>query len=78
MNIAYDKLFHFWFCAGVAILLSFALSPLWVFGITMGIGVAKEVRDAMGYGTPEWLDLLADLLGTLFGLGVYACIRLFV
>ncbi len=27
------------------------------------IGIAKELFDAMGFGDPEWMDLLADSIG---------------
>lgn len=50
--------------------LGFFLSFLGVFCtplVALGFlfGVAKEVRDLMGYGTPEWLDLWATWLGSL-------------
>jgi uncharacterized protein YfiM (DUF2279 family) len=36
--------------------------------IVMTIGVAKELYDQISKkGTPEWKDLLADLLGALVG-----------
>ena len=30
----------------------------------VGAGLAKEVADALGLGTPSWKDFLWDLLGT--------------
>ncbi|MBX7117520.1 MAG: hypothetical protein K1X31_00835 [Gemmatimonadaceae bacterium] len=36
-------------------------------GLTLGIGILKEVWDARGHGDPSWKDLGADVAGT--GLG---------
>ena len=59
-----DKLLHFFYgaiiCAGLLIA---GASPLVALGVVAGIGVAKELYDAMFYGTPE----IADGLATTFG-----------
>lgn len=39
-------------------------------GVALGTGLAKEVLDAAGYGTPSWKDLAWDAIGTLVGLGI--------
>ncbi|WP_437672716.1 hypothetical protein [Sorangium sp. So ce131] len=38
--------------------------------VALGAGLAKEVFDAAGYGTPSWRDLAWDALGTSAGLGL--------
>lgn len=49
-----DKLLHF--------LISFAIA-LYDSGLALLAGIAKEFADALGLGTPDAGDLLADLLG---------------
>lgn len=39
-------------------------------GVALSAGVAKEVRDSMGYGDPSWRDLAWDVIGTATGLGI--------
>ena len=36
----------------------------------IGAGLAKEMLDAVGFGTPSWRDFAWDALGTAAGLGV--------
>lgn len=76
--IAADKLGHIKLCAGIALTLSLAFSPQIGFGIAMGVGVAKECWDLCGHGTPEWGDLLADLVGAILGCGGAICIKFII
>jgi hypothetical protein len=63
LTIATDKWLHFWF--------SFLLS--WVDPALSALaGLAKEVWDLLGHGTPDWADLAADLLGIMAALVVGA------
>jgi putative lipoprotein len=39
-------------------------------GLSLGAGVAKEIRDSLGYGTPSWKDLTWDAAGAAVGVGV--------
>lgn len=75
--IAQDKRFHFLFCMGIAILLSPFPFNLW-FYIPMLVGVIKEIYDLCGFGTFEWNDLLADLLGTVCGGVIGFCIKFLI
>jgi putative lipoprotein len=38
--------------------------------MALGAGLAKEVFDATGHGTPSWRDLAWDALGAAVGLGL--------
>jgi len=37
-------------------------------GVSLGLGVGKELADLAGLGTPSWKDLAWDAIGTLTGL----------
>lgn len=58
-----DKQAHF--LAGAAIAASVALYADPLYGLAAGIIAAagKEIVDRMGYGTPDWRDFLATVLG---------------
>lgn len=75
--IAADKLGHIKMCAGIACVASLLFTPQIGFGVAMTVGVGKEVIYdwALGKGAPEWGDLLADLVGSILGMGVSVCIR---
>ena len=38
--------------------------------VTLGLGVGKEIADALGFGQPSFRDLAWDAIGTLTGLGI--------
>ena len=42
----------------------------------IGAGLAKEVADALGLGTPSWKDLLWDVIGTGVAISVSVSIDL--
>ncbi len=74
-----DKLLHFGVSAGLAGLSYGGASLLWDdVGLRLGVGasvavtagVAKELLDLAGMGTPSWKDLTWDLLGTAVGLAL--------
>lgn len=44
--------------------------------IGIGAGLAKEVADALGLGTPSWKDLLWDVIGTGVAVSVSVSIDL--
>lgn len=58
-----DKKAHF--LAGAAIAATVALYADPIYGLAAGIaaGIAKEIYDRMGYGTPDFKDLAATALG---------------
>ena len=62
-----DKKAHFW--SGMALCLSISL----FFGATIGLfaaiaaGVAKELLDRLGFGTPDIWDAVATACGGLVG-----------
>jgi putative lipoprotein len=41
---------------------------LWGAGVSLTLGVGKELADATGLGTPSWKDLSWDAMGTAVGL----------
>lgn len=43
------------------------------FGVAMLPGIAKELYDATGKGTPSWKDLGADAAGALLGVYIGNC-----
>lgn len=73
--IAADKLGHIKMCAGIALVASLLTTPQIGFSVAMTVGVGKELWDLCGFGTPEWADLLADLVGAIIGTGVAMCIK---
>jgi putative lipoprotein len=44
--------------------------------VGIGVGLAKEVADALGLGTPSWRDFVWDVIGTGVGLSVSVSIDL--
>ena len=67
MKIPTDKLLHAETSAIIVVLISLLL-PIWVAAIiTLLIGVGKEIWDKYHNGTPEWKDILADVIGIGFG-----------
>lgn len=57
------------FYAGLAICLAVSLftTPLIGFGVALLAGLAKEVVDKMGFGTPDKWDFVATAVGGLLG-----------
>ena len=39
-------------------------------GVSLGLGIGKELADLAGFGTPSWKDLAWDVIGTVTGLAV--------
>jgi hypothetical protein len=78
MNVAQDKINHIKYTAGMALLLSLATNPTLSAGITLFVwGFGKEIvyDKWMGKGTPEWMDFVADIMGTVIGCGGAICIK---
>lgn len=44
------------------------------FGVAMLPGIAKELYDATGKGTPSWKDLGADIVGSYVGVVLGNCL----
>ncbi|HEY3452673.1 MAG TPA: hypothetical protein VGK67_40385 [Myxococcales bacterium] len=74
-----DKALHFGVSAGIAGLGYGGAALLWDdVGLRLGVGasvavtagIAKELFDLAGYGTPSWKDFAWDLLGTAVGLAL--------
>ena len=56
--------------AGFIISLVFGLlSTSWFFGFLFAsfIGIVKELWDLTGHGTPDWMDLVATMIGGALG-----------
>jgi hypothetical protein len=58
-----DKQAHFFAGAAIAATVALYLNPAW--GLAAGIlaGLAKELYDRAGYGTPDFKDFIATALG---------------
>lgn len=58
-----DKVYHL--VAGVLVSLVFwpFFPPIIGFFASVFAGAGKEIRDTMGYGTPEWNDFFATIAG---------------
>lgn len=58
-----DKIAHFAVGAAISAGIGLHFDPM--LGLAAGVlaGAAKEVRDRMGYGTPDFRDFLATALG---------------
>jgi len=58
-----DKQAHFFAGAAIAATIALYLNP--VLGLAAGVlaGLAKELLDRMGYGTPDVKDFIATALG---------------
>lgn len=77
MKIQRDKIFHFAACAMTALLIAVVIVLLSkdllcavVAGLYSGIaiGVGKEYGDFKAVGNKwDWYDLLADIIGSVFG-----------
>ena len=65
-----DYLLHFLVSAVIMAVLAYFLPAPLAFGITLAIGIGKEVYDKVSKkGTAELADLFFDFLGA-FGIGV--------
>ena len=74
MNLSRDKLLHFSISALLTIGISFWLGWIPAVGITMIIGIGKELYDGW-FGTGFSIeDLLADGIGIVAGSVIYAVI----
>jgi len=59
-----DKMLHFFVCFELTLLLYLYIGTIHKTALVVfSIGVSKEVLDMFGYGHPEMLDLVADVLG---------------
>lgn len=74
-----DKALHFGISAGIAgggYAIGAALTPDYAgrialgASLALGAGLAKEIADALGLGTPSWKDFTWDVVGTSVGVGV--------
>jgi hypothetical protein len=67
MKIRLDLQAHFW--AGLAICLAASLFLGSIVGLTVAIiaGIAKELYDMTGRGTPDVMDAVATIVGGLVG-----------
>ena len=68
-NISKDKWEHYAVALTLTRLFRILL-PRWIAGlVVLGISVGKELYDKFTHkGTPEWKDLLADVLGIIVGM----------
>jgi len=65
--IAKDKQLHFIAGLAIALVAGSIVTPLAGLIVATAIGAAKEIRDMMGYGTPETKDFLYTVAGGLLG-----------
>lgn len=65
--MTFDKKIHLIGSFVVCLLLSFVVHLLIAVGITLALGIAKELiyDKLLAKGTPEWNDFLADVVGVV-------------
>lgn len=63
---AIDKQAHFWWGWAIAATL-YPISLWFAIIVTAIIGASKEMRDSLGYGTPDVWDFVATALGGAVG-----------
>ena len=74
MKIQADKLGHIKMCFLIAVVVS-VQNPTLGFFTAILVGALKEIRDMFGYGTPEWGDFYADVIGATLGAGLIVILR---
>lgn len=71
-----DKQLHFLLSAVIAGvvttgLMSYGVFVIWAimigYSISITIGIIKELRDSLGYGSEDIKDIYADMLGSISG-----------
>lgn len=69
-KVGTDKVLHLTVSATIAHLPIVVGCAWWLAAaITLSIGIGKEIYDKIsGKGTPEWQDLVADIIGTVIGI----------
>lgn len=74
MTLRTDYILHFAISALIMAVLGKWIPALIAVLITLVIGICKELvwDKAMKKGTPEWWDILADIMG--IALGVFICL----
>lgn len=65
-----DKLKHFAACLAITLIVGL-IHPIFGAAVAMAVGVAKEVYDSKRGGEFDWLDIAADVVGTLCGFAFY-------
>ncbi len=66
MKFAIDKQAHFWWGWAIAATL-YPINPWFATIAAVIIGTSKELRDSLGYGTPDVWDFAATALGGAAG-----------
>ena len=69
--ISLDKQAHFFSGMALAFTVGLFSDPLWGFLAAMAAGIAKEVWDMSGRGTPDALDMMATLGGGIAAFVVF-------
>lgn len=69
--IPIDKQAHFFSGMALAFTVGLFSDPLWGFLAAMAAGIAKEVWDMSGRGTPDALDMMATLGGGIAAFVVF-------
>lgn len=70
--LQYDKTLHYILGQLLTLVLLPFFSVLAVLGIVSVVAALKEYRDYRGYGTPEFLDFIYTVVGSVIILGVYS------
>lgn len=66
-----DKQAHFFSGMALAFTVGLFFDPLWGVIAAMGAGIAKEVWDKAGHGTPDALDMMATIMGGIAAFVVF-------
>lgn len=70
--LGYDKTLHYITGQLLTIMLIPFFNSLTILGIVSVVAALKEYRDYKGHGTPEFLDFLFTVMGSIIILGVYS------
>ena len=70
--IPIDKQAHFYSGAALCFAVGILTAPFYGFLAAAAVGVAKEVWDKAGHGTPDVLDMLATIGGGIAAFVVFA------
>ncbi len=70
VSVPFDKIQHL----GISVLISSSISALSNetvgFSAALIAGISKEILDCFGFGTPDFEDILANLLGSAIGVAL--------
>lgn len=70
-TVPIDKQAHFYSGMALALTIGIFFSPFWGFLAAIVAGIAKEVWDKAGQGTPDAMDMVATMVGGVAAFAVF-------